>query len=56
MPGSHLVNAWVETWLVGDAPVGAVGVAVTGDTVPGSARFQEGFSGPKAAVIAELGG
>src|SRR5215218_8378304 len=53
MPGSHLVNAWVETWLVGDAPVGAVGVAVTGDTVPGSPGFQESFR-PEAAVITEL--
>src|SRR5215207_10452463 len=34
MPGSHLVIARLETLLVGDVPVGAAGVAVTGDTVP----------------------
>ncbi len=46
MPGSHLVVARLETWRVRDAPVGAVGVAVTGDTVPWARRFQECFSWP----------
>jgi ATP-dependent Lhr-like helicase len=53
MPGSHLVDTWVET-LVGDAPVGAVGVAVTGDTVPGFTRIPGVLFRPKAAIITEL--
>ena len=39
---------------MGDAPVGAVGVAVTGDTVPGVARIPGVLFRPKAAIIAEL--
>jgi hypothetical protein len=51
MPGSHLVNARLETLLVGDVPVGAAGVAVTGDTVPVVASIPGVLFLPSAGLV-----